>query len=258
MSGSFVGGVVGAAIGFFASGGNPYAVQAGFIIGSGVGASFDSLPDRQGPRLSDLSIQSSEYGKPIPIVFGTIGLAGNIIWATDIIEVRTNTETGGGGKGGPSQTTTTYTYFGNFAIAVCEGEVDFLRMWAGPDKRLIWDGASSTSEGGTVRVYSGSDSQLPDPLIESSLGLGNVPAYRGTAYVVFENFPLANDGNRLPLHPFSVRNGANASVRPFCISTTVPYWSNITTLIFFFNSSTVVIETFCVDGVEKCLALPRI
>jgi len=198
MSGSFVGGVVGAAIGFFASGGNPYAVQAGFIIGSGVGASFDSLPDRQGPRLSDLSIQSSEYGKPIPIIFGTIGLAGNIIWATDIIEVRTNTETGGGGKGGPSQTTTTYTYFGNFAIAVCEGEVDFLRMWAGPDKRLIWDGTSGTSEGGTVRVYTGSDSQLPDPLIESNLGLGNVPAYRGTAYVVFENFPLANDGNRLP------------------------------------------------------------
>ena len=116
MSGSFIGGVVGATIGFVASGGNPYAVQAGFIIGSGVGASFDSLPPQQGPRLSDLSVQSSDYGKPIPIIYGAIGLSGNIIWASDIIEVRTDTETGGG-KGGPSQTTTTYSYFGNFAIA---------------------------------------------------------------------------------------------------------------------------------------------
>jgi hypothetical protein len=216
VSGSFVGGAIGATIGFFASGGNPYAVQAGYIIGAGVGASFDSLPDQQGPRLSDLSVQSSEYGKPIPIVYGTIGLAGNIIWASEIVEVRTDTETGGG-KGGPSQTTTTYAYFGNFAVAVCEGEVDILRMWAGPDKRLIWDGESTTTEGGTVRVYTGSDSQLPDPLMESALGVGNVPAYRGTAYVVFENFPLANDGNRLPFLTIEVNSrivGGFRSTKP--------------------------------------------
>jgi hypothetical protein len=216
MSGSFVGGVIGATIGFVVSGGNPYATQAGFIIGSGVGASFDSLPDQQGPRLSDLTVQASEYGKPIPIVYGTIGLAGNIIWASDIIEVRTDTETGGG-KGGPSQTTTTYSYFGNFAIAVCEGEVDILRMWAGPDKRLIWDGESTTSEGGTVRVYTGSDAQLPDPLMESYLGVGNVPAYRGTAYVVFENFPLLKDGNRLPFLTIEVNSrivGGFRSTKP--------------------------------------------
>jgi hypothetical protein len=207
MSGSFIGGVAGATIGFVVSGGNPYAVQAGFIIGSGVGASFDSLPPQQGPRLSDLSVQSSEYGKPIPIIYGAIGLSGNIIWATDIVEVRTDTETGGGGKGGgPSQTTTTYAYFGNFAVSICEGEVDVTRIWAGPDKRLIWQGEQSRSEGGTIRVYSGSNSQLPDPLIESHLGLGNVPAYRGTAYVVFENFPLDKDGNRLPFLTVEVQS----------------------------------------------------
>jgi hypothetical protein len=230
VSGSFIGGAIGATIGFFASGGNPYAVQAGFIIGSGVGASFDSLPDQQGPRLSDLSVQSSEYGKPIPIIYGTIGLSGNIIWATEIVEVRTDTQTGGGGKGGgPSQTTTTYAYFGNFAVAICEGEVDVLRMWAGPDKRLIWDGDASTTEGGTVRAYTGSDSQLPDPLMESALGIGNVPAYRGTAYVVFENFPLANDGNRLPFLTIEVSSrlmGNFESIMPAVYlgtASTLPY-----------------------------------
>src|SRR5262249_38719092 len=34
-----------------------------------------------------------------------------------------------------------------------------------------------------------------------------------------------------PLQPLRFRNGVTASVRPFCISTTVPYWSNMQTLI---------------------------
>lgn len=217
MSGSFVGGVIGASIGYVVGFGNPYAVQAGFIIGSGVGASFDSLPDQQGPRLSDLSVQASEYGKPIPIVYGTIGLAGNIIWASDIIEVRTDTETGGGKGGSPSQTTTTYSYFGNFAIAVCEGEADIRRIWSGPDKRLIYDADTGTLEGGTLRLYSGTETQLPDALIESYLGVGNVPAYRGAVYLVFENFPLASDGNRLPFLTVEVNRiiaGAFESRKP--------------------------------------------
>ncbi len=48
------------------------------------------------------------------------------------------------------------------------------------------------------------DDQLPDPLIEAKQGVGNAPSYRGTAYVVFDRFPLENFGNRIPQFSFEV------------------------------------------------------
>src|SRR6516165_11789661 len=40
-----------------------------------------------------------------------------------------------------------------------------------------------------------------------------------------------------PSQPFCFRNGVTASVRPVCISTMVPYWSNASTLISRFRTS---------------------
>ena len=194
IGGSLLGGVIGATIGFIV-GGVPGA-QVGWVLGSGYGASFDSLPPQEGPRLGDLKAQTSEYGRPIPIIYGTVGTGGNVIWAADVIETKTVT-TSGGGWFTPKQSTTTYSYFADFSVLFAEGPKEVLRIWAGPERRLIYDGLKT--EGGTIRVYTGTDTQLPDSLIESYLGAGNVPAYRGYCYVVFEKFPLANDGNRIPL-----------------------------------------------------------
>jgi len=194
MSGSIIGGVVGAVIGFFVGG--PAGASYGWMIGSMAGGLLFPPKGPDGPRLEDLKAQSSEYGRPIPIVYGTIALGGNVIWASDLVEV----EGESGGKGGGESTT--YSYFANFAVAICEGEDDLTlgRVWAGPEKRLIWDGANLEGEdaGATLRFYKGSETQLPDALIESYEGAGNVPAYRGTAYLVLENFPVAKDGNRIP------------------------------------------------------------
>ena len=194
MSGSFIGGVIGATIGYIIGG--PTGAQIGWVLGSGYGAGFDSLPPQEGPRLSDLKAQSSEYGRPIPIVYGSVGMGGNIIWAADVIETTTVT-TSGGGWFTPKQSTTTYSYFADFAVLFAEGPCEVLRIWSGPERRLIYD--ANKIEGGTIRIYTGTESQLPDSLIETYLGVGNVPAYRGSTYIVFEKFPLANDGNRIPI-----------------------------------------------------------
>ena len=55
-----------------------------------------------------------------------------------------------------------------------------------------------------MRVYRGTEDQLPDPLMEAKQGEGNAPAYRGLAYVVFERLPLETFGNRIPLLQFEV------------------------------------------------------
>lgn len=206
MSGSLIGGVVGATIGFFVGG--PAGAMQGFAIGSAVGGVImpGELPPVLGPRLNDLRAQSSEYGRPIPIAYGTVGMAGNVIESEDIREVSTTTEQGG--KGGPSQEVTEYSYYLSFAVVVCEGEADVLRIWSGPEKRLIYDGF--LLEGGTIRIYRGTEDQLPDPLLEQIHGVGNVPAYRGYCYVVFEDYPLANDLNRTPFLTFEVSTGSSS------------------------------------------------
>jgi hypothetical protein len=58
-----------------------------------------------------------------------------------------------------------------------------------------------------MRVYPGSEDQLPDPLIEAIEGAG-APAYRGLAYVVIEELELSAYGNRVPQFSFEVIRGA--------------------------------------------------
>ena len=63
----------------------------------------------------------------------------------------------------------------------------------------------------TVRIYNGAESQLPDTLIQSIEGANNTPAFRGLAYVVFENFPMGDYGNRIPNFTFEVIKAALAA-----------------------------------------------
>ena len=157
---------------------------------------------QEGPRLDSLQVQASTEGAAIPEIAGRVRIAGQIIWATKFKEVATTTtQRSGGGKGGGggggSVTSTTYSYFANFAVGLCEGPIDRIgRIWA--------DGKPLSLAGITMRVYRGTTSQSPDPLIEGVEGSGNAPAYRGTAYVVFDNLALEKFGNRLPQLTFEV------------------------------------------------------
>ena len=48
------------------------------------------------------------------------------------------------------------------------------------------------------KIYAGDESQLPDPLLESQIGIGLTSAMRGLCYLVLENFVCWDFGNRLP------------------------------------------------------------
>ena len=121
--------------------GIPGANMIGSQIGRMVGSFIDQRLfggsanlERSGPRLSDLAVQSSAYGRMIPIVYGTARIAGNIIWSQPIKERATTAKhSASGGKGGGgkvTQSTTTYSYSVSMAIGLCEGEVT---RCGGPD-----------------------------------------------------------------------------------------------------------------------------
>jgi hypothetical protein len=47
-------------------------------------------------------------------------------------------------------------------------------------------------------LHLGTEDQAPDPVIEMHECAGNVPAYRGLAYITFDELPLKDFGNRIP------------------------------------------------------------
>ncbi|MBV7255198.1 phage tail protein [Pacificimonas sp. WHA3] len=179
-AGAFIGGPIGAAI--------------GAVVGSEIDRRVLFKPKgREGPRLTDLSVQGSDYGAPLARHYGTVRSAGTVIWTSGLKE--TAHRSGGGKRSGGR--TTSYSYSASFAIAIAAREIGRVgRIWA--DGKLLRGAAGNLLAGGTVRTYRGTERQEPDPLIEASLGPGMAPAYRGLAYLVFDGLELADFANRIP------------------------------------------------------------
>ncbi len=185
----------------------------GWTVGTIAGQLLFGSSNRQvqeGPRLNDLRVQASTYGVGIPYVAGTMRLAGNLIWTSGISESVTETTEEVGKGGGQEVTTRTYSYFASFAVGVGEGPIAGVRrIWA--DGELIFDAnatdlnaiAAAGAVGGQITVYTGSETQLPDPTMEAFEGAGNVPAHRGLAYVVFASYDITRWG-RIPNLEFEV------------------------------------------------------
>ncbi len=203
-----IGSAVGGAIG------GPAGAAAGRLAGALGGSLIDQGPKTDaaprysvGPRLKAMDGVASTEGAGIPRVYGRARIGGQMIWATRFLE-KTNVAIqagapsggkGGGGGGGNSapQTSVTYSYYASFAIGLCEGPLAFVRrMWA--------DGAELDLTTLPLRIHLGTEEQEPDPLIVAKEGAENAPAYRGLAYIVFENLPLAAFGNRIPQFTFEV------------------------------------------------------
>src|SRR3954454_827800 len=85
----------------------------GGAIGALVGQSIDQellAPASRGPRVGDLSVQTSSYGMQIPRMYGTMRVAGSVVWSTDLVQSSQTT----GAKGQPD---VTYSYSVSFAVA---------------------------------------------------------------------------------------------------------------------------------------------
>ncbi|MEQ8311685.1 MAG: phage tail protein [Sphingopyxis sp.] len=190
VAGGLIGGPVGAAI--------------GAALGQQVDAAILAPKGREGPRLADLKVQASTYGHQIPQLFGTMRVAGSVIWATDLIERR---EKRGGGKGRPS--TSEYSYAVSLAIALSSRRIRAIRrIWA--DGNLLRRSSGTFHERCVFRWYDGSEDQAVDPLIASALGPGSASAFRGLAYAVFEELELGGFGNRIPSLTFEVEADAGS------------------------------------------------
>ena len=176
-------------------------------IGSAVGAAIGQQIDRaiigggklrEGPRIKELDIQTSSYGTQVPAIFGAMRVAGTVIWSTDLIETRNKN---GGGKNRPA--TINYSYAASFAVALSSRPVARVgRIWA--DGNLLRGAAGDFKSEVIFRFHNGHADQPLDPLLSSAEAMGQCPAHRGLAYAVFEDFQLADFGNRIPSLTFEL------------------------------------------------------
>lgn len=196
-----------------------------------------SKPPVGGSKLSDLQVTASTYGSPIKEGWGAFRIGGNILWSSNLIEHK---ESGGKGFGGP--TAYQYTWTGAIGLLNCDQQgpiTDVLRIWA--DTKLVFDKTGQTNGSGsqfglpqqsgkggnpsfsgqgpngswynnvgTFRIYTGTETQMPDAAMEHLFGASNCNANRGQAYIVFDNINLINYGNRVPNFTFEVAASGTA------------------------------------------------
>lgn len=212
--------ILGAAGAFIGAGfGGTVLGLSGAVIGRAVGATIGRAIDArlmgagseavsvETARQERLRVMTSGEGGTLPVVWGRMRVGGQVIWVSPFTEHVTHTQTQSqsqtaGGKGGSRSTTTTttvtsYHYSVNLAVALGEGVIRGVgRVWA--------DGTEVNPADLNMRVYMGDEAQLPDPKIAAHEGAEATPAYRGTAYVVFEDLMLEPYGNRVPQFTFEV------------------------------------------------------
>lgn len=192
----------GAAIGGAAGG--SFVGLTSLALGKAAGATLGSVLDQrlmglgaepvETGRVDRFRIMGSSEGAPLPRVFGRMRVAGQIIWSSRFMESANERSVGGKG-GGPS--VREFSYSISLAIALCEGEILRVgRIWA--------DGQPVEQSNLNWRLHAGTEDQLPDPVIAATEGADMAPAYRGTAYVVFEQLDLSPYGNRIPQFNFEV------------------------------------------------------
>lgn len=79
---------------------------------------------QQQPAYTGLQIQTSAYGKAIPLVYGTQRVAPNLLWYGDFKAIKHTSSASGGGKGGGGgATSTTYTYRTSVQMALAQGPI---------------------------------------------------------------------------------------------------------------------------------------
>lgn len=152
------------------------------------------------PMVNSMRIQTSCYGRPIPLAYGKNRIAGNLIWYGDFTAIpHSSTQSSGGkGGGGGSQTSVSYTYTAAVAIALCEGPIISTgRVWKGKD---VFPSVSALFNGG---LFTGTFPTQPPWSYLTSLHPGQDLGYQLLAYVAGGPYDLGS-GADLGDHSFEL------------------------------------------------------
>ncbi|MCL1908971.1 MAG: phage tail protein [Holophagaceae bacterium] len=172
-------------------------------------------------QLDNMCVSTSGYGRCIPVAYGKVRVAANLIFYDDFRAIpHTETTRSGKGGGGSTHTNTTYTYRAAVILAICEGPISVGVAWVDKD---IYPGPASIG----LTVMNGNQSQSPWPYaISKGKGVG----YGSTAYVAHSAIDLGTSGSTKN-HSFEITG--------FCSGANIPGDANAADVIFDMLTNTV-------------------
>jgi DNA-binding beta-propeller fold protein YncE len=214
--------------------GGPILATAGSIVGSYIDNAIFGFGNNKGKTttspIAAPEVMTSAYGQTIPVVYGTARVAGNVVWmSTPQVTTLTETQKVRTGKFSSKNVSTVVDRYTTCDLAIAFADAPGLagvagsaeasedeetrfktrgttiglrRLWA--DGKLIYDARThnlsiqQTNNFTLAAFYDGGEDQLPDSIIESYVGVGNAPAFRGVCYAVFQGFRLSDFGGRVP------------------------------------------------------------
>lgn len=181
-----------------------YAI--GGPIGGMVGGIIGNLVDPmviKGPDLGDAATQTATEGAPRSIGYGRVFGAGNLI---DNGRMREVPRTEGGKGGGPK--TKTKRRYRTYAVRISEAPIAGLSLIKRRGK-VVYDvrpGSTMLAESAKFakgfRLHLGGESQLPDPSLEEIYGVGFTPSHKDSAYIVFIDDDVTDNGGAAWDHEF--------------------------------------------------------
>ena len=235
-----------------------------------------------------MPITADTYGKPIPLSRGKRPIVGHLLWSTSVMQETKTTST---------IYETTYSPFDAYevheglivpppppdpvtTIETTKMTVDcavgfgaslnsditpqIIQLRAG--STIVFDSSDETLTSivyKSMKLYNGNENQLPDPLMEKFLGVGNVPAYRGEILVVFEGLDILAFGGVFPEITAILADNASGTLEPVALSdvnivgrTMVPDWTR--NLLYVRDQAQEAISIFDVRNFIKLGTLPVI
>lgn len=152
-----------------ASWGNPWLAMATYTAIATLGGILlppEAAKSNFSPQ--GLSLQTSQYGIVVPVLYGTRKMTGNLIWYGNFQTHESSS--GGGGKGGSQPEQTTITYSVSMAWGLCfsrTNKATATRMWVGKDEVYLVD-VPGTTESGTVACPESPPFNIYDPIFAFS------------------------------------------------------------------------------------------
>ena len=158
------------------------------------------------PNYTSIQVQTSANTLPIPIGWGQVRLAPNLIWEANF---QTHAQSQSG-KGGPS--VSSYTYTSDIMMGLCEGPISgIVQIWSGSD---IYTDISKLG----LTLFAGTNPQAVWGYLASKYP-GQALAYNATGYVAAPNYNLGGSPS-LPNHNYEIKlkyrgtgaNGVDADI----------------------------------------------
>ena len=165
----------------------------GGVVGGALGAWLFPYDMPQPDPLTAYNINTAQSGIPIPIVYGTVKVAGNYFWKGALTEDAVYADTGGKGMGGAGskKQIVDYNYYMDGALGLCRGPyVAMTRMWTN-NEFFYWEGGTS------VTFYDGATDQIASTVMTDQTT--SPVNYRTLAHLIFNDLPLGTGSASAPL-----------------------------------------------------------